>query len=406
MTQNEETDIETLELVKGTCNESFLDLLGVSNPKPTVNAKELLRYSYRWTFNTPMFSYMRREKKGADLDEVFFDKARVFLFYPSRYMQNISEDVEFSRSKPSSVEISSEFIALSPYKELHISPGGLRVLIAEYEENLQEETDKIGGFEDHRKFEELRAIINGMRNVNVRDKYDPAISKDLDDLIANEDELDFKSQASKAIELNIRLLDSINKFIEFIENEVIPQTEHEIQETMEAVEKDKAKQAGMETKLKTISDRIKEGNKKIKGLEKKTQHDERKLEQARTDALLIEKQIPLNQEIEKNAEKQAAIRIHLNCVKRNLDRMKQSISEYEYSGLEFNIKKNTIEQKGSKISGHTTFFFLPNTMRPLTIFAAVIFMTKTSDRSELRDKYKSLNLFDILSFPIFVNEKF
>jgi hypothetical protein len=406
MTPKEKTEIETLELVKGTCNESFLDLLGVSNPNPTVNARELLRYSYRWTFNTPMFSYMRREKKGVHLDKVFFDKARVFIFYPSRYMQNISEDVEFSRSKPSTVEVSTEFIALSPYRELHISPGGLHVLITEYEENLKEETDKIGGFEDSRKFEELRAIINRMRNVNVRDKYDPNISKDLDDLIANDDELDFKSQASKAIELNKRLLDIINKFIEDIENEVIPQNEREIQKAMEELEKDKAKQGGMETKLKTISDRIKEGNKKIKGFQRKNQQDERKLELARTDALLIERQIPLNQEIEKNAEKQAAIRLHLNCVKRNLDRMKQSISEYEYSGLEFNIKKNTIEQKGSKISGHTTFFFLPNTMRPLTIFAAVIFMTKTSDRSELRDKYKSLNLFDIISFPVFVNEEF
>jgi len=405
MTEEENTDIETLEIVKGTCNESFLDLLGVSNPKPTVNARDLLRYSYRWTFNTPMFNYMKREKKGARLDEVFFDKARVFLFYPSRYMQNISEDVEFSRTKPMSVDFSTEFQALSPFRELQISPGGLEALIPEYEENLTNEMDKIGSFEDSKKYEELRMIMNTMRNTNNTDIYEAPSSKEILELIDNNEGLDFKTQASKSIEFNNLLLDSIKKFIDNIENNILPQNEAEIEKTRLAIEADKAKQAGMETKVKTIGDRIKEGNKKYKGLNKKNAQDERRLDDARTDALLIERQIPINIEIERNAEKQAAIRIHLNCVKRNLEKLKQTVSQYEYSGLEFNIKKNTIEERGSKVSGHTTFFFLANTMKPLMVFAAVIFMTKPSDSSELH-KYKSLNLFDIISFPVFVNEKF
>lgn len=406
MTERNNTEIETLELVKGTCNESFLDLLGVSNPSPTVNARDLQRYSYRWTFNTPMFNYMKREKKGAHMDEVFFDKARVFLFYPSRYVQEIDESIEFSRSKTMSVEFSTEFQAMSPFKELQISPGGLEVLITEYEENLRIEMEKIGEFEDDQKYDELRIIMNTMRNVNIRDIYEAPNTQEILDLIGNKEGLDFKSQASKSLEFNNLLLDSIKKFINDVENNVIPANEAEIEKTRIALEADKDKQAGIETKVKTIQDRIKEANKKYKGLSKKNKQDERRLDQAMTDALLIERQLPINLDIEKNAEKQAAIRIHLNCVKRNLDKLKQTVSQYEYSGLEFNIKKNTIEQRGSKISGHTTFFFLPNTMKPLMIFGAVIFMTKTSDQSALRDKYKSLNLFDILSFPVFVNEKF
>ena len=408
MTESNKTEIETLELVKGTCNESFLDLLGVTNPSPTVNARNLIRYSYRWTFNTPMFNYMKREKKGAHMDEVFFDKARIFLFYPSRYMQGISDDVEFSRTTPASADFnqSIEFQAISPYKELQISPGGLEVLMSEYEENLRIEMEKIGGFEDDQKYDELRIIMNTMRNVNIRDIYEAPNTQEILDLIDNKEELDFKSQASKSIEFNNLLLDSIKKFIDDVENKVIPANEAEIEKTRIALESDKDKQAGIETKVKTIQDRIKEANKKYKGLSKKNKQDERRLDQAKTDALLIERQLPVNLDIEKNAEKQAAIRIHLNCVKRNLEKLKQSVSQYEYSGLEFNIKKNTIEQRGSKISGHTTFFFLPNTIKPLMIFGAVIFMTKTSDQSALRDKYKSLNLFDILSFPVFVNEKY